>query len=157
VEIFIARAEQGLDVGGECNIFFHSGLCRCLLQLGGPGAMVVSCPMNRGVRFCTQELCVRVEFPERAPAWRGQPSFDLSVARAGGGVNGGEQPGSGLVGLATMVGVVGPMAHRRKRKSRVPRVLGKRVMSPGLKIGRCRSGPLEDLTLSRRLPATEPS
>ena len=25
VEIFIARAEQGLDVRGEFNIFFHSG------------------------------------------------------------------------------------------------------------------------------------
>jgi hypothetical protein len=42
MEIFIARAEQGLDVGGEFNIFFHSGLCRCLLQLGGPGSMAVT-------------------------------------------------------------------------------------------------------------------
>jgi hypothetical protein len=32
MEIFIARAEQGLDVGGEFNIFFHSGLWRRLQQ-----------------------------------------------------------------------------------------------------------------------------
>jgi hypothetical protein len=38
--------------------------------------------------FYAQGLSLRWKLPERAPAWRGQPSFDSSVARAGGGVNG---------------------------------------------------------------------
>ena len=41
MEIFIAGAEQSLDVTCEFNIFFHSELCRRLQQLG-PGSLVVS-------------------------------------------------------------------------------------------------------------------
>ena len=41
VQVFVARAEQGLDVGTDFNTFLHSDLLRRLPQLG-PACFVVS-------------------------------------------------------------------------------------------------------------------
>jgi hypothetical protein len=58
VEIFIARAEQGLDVTCEFNVFFHAIWfwgCVAASSSLGPGSLVVSfiiVGMRCGVRRC---------------------------------------------------------------------------------------------------------
>jgi len=63
MQIFVARAKQGLDVRAEFNAFLHSGLWRCLLQPGGPASILILLPRARvnrilGIRIFARKECL---------------------------------------------------------------------------------------------------
>ncbi|HEX9112454.1 MAG TPA: hypothetical protein VF845_13320 [Terriglobales bacterium] len=63
MQIFVAGAEQGLDVGTDFNTFLHSELWRCLLQPEGLVGWSFPEQWMWASGSCTQELSLSVEGP----------------------------------------------------------------------------------------------